>query len=480
MCRSRHNDDGLYKPCVVGDDYDNRQAIEPPALPADIAALNTPAEQIELAKKYLKVLAGELPVDAVGNFAESAQWVLTGIEVFPEIYRDGESLRDPFRGHRHQINVDSLEDLFKQEKFYTSGGHKNIRENSVGIAMAIADVDDQVNPIAVLWRYRFISAPVGNLVQYPVNKTMAYHDDIANFMRFDMSEDELKESRQGRFRVRNSKNSHECGESWNKPSIIDEWIEKIPGLDGYGNRLEEEYHYYGANDKLKEYRKNTPLKAGYYNRFYSMNGLDASNRRHAMRSFGDDKLWVAKTSNKRIKSAKFGSEEYAFSYFIPLEAHIQSFFNGNFNPYGLEDVTPLYSRDQMQAMARGNSESSPLPGFNDRAFYYKNPSEVFSTPRDGDPADTIATSGYWFRCADGVARKHYVSGYGYFMPTFGVTKKAIRTRWPIYFAHFEGSEAYKYIEASRQEGDSALSLLIQNTISSLLNKKAIQELEQKH
>lgn len=481
MCRARHNDDGLYQTSKVGTDFDQRQLIEPPALPADIAAATTPAAKIELAKKYLQVLNGDLPSSAVGHYADAFQWVMTGIEVYPEVYQHGESLRDPFAGHRHQINVETLPELFRQEEFYNQGGHKNIRENSVGIAMAINDVDEQGNPVVVLWRYRFISAPVGSLAAYPIDDTLEYFNDPITGTRWNKSHDSILASRLARFRVKQQKGSESAEGHYSRPSLIDELIQKIAGLEGYGNDLTERYQYYGANDLLKEYGKTEPLKAGYYNRWYTMSGVDASNRRHAMRGFHDDKLWVALTNNPRIKQSKFGNYSYGFSYFLPLEMHIQSFFNGNFNPYGVKDLTEEYSSVEIRnlyAQGKGRTEDNPLEGYHNWFFYYQNPADLFSDDIPKDPADTTVNGGVWLRCADGKARKHFPSGYGYFLPTKTILGKNIRTRYPIYFSHHEGSEAYKYSKVVRDDICKMAALSVAHTTDSLKQEQRLAALEQ--
>jgi len=487
MCRLRHNDDGLWKHANVGEDFNIRQVILPPDTPADVLACATPTEQIELAKKYIKVMAGELPSDSVGNYKDSAQWVMTGIEVYPEVYTLGKDLRDPFAGHRHQINVSSIPELFHQEAFYNNGGHKNIRENSLGIAMAVNDVDANGNPVTVLWRYRFISAVVGDLEEYPIDDIIQYKEDMANSYRFNVTDHvRFQQQRECRFSLKQVAKKSDNNIPVYQPTVIDKFISNIPGLDGYGNTLTETYQYYGASDQLKEFGNPTvPLKAGYYNRWYTMSGNDASNRTNAMRSFSDDKLWVARTTDPRIKQTQFGNEKYGFSYFIPLELHIQSFLNGNFNPYGLTDINSTYSvatlQDMVEVQGYGRSQTKPLPGYNNYYYYYKNPADIFSNNVPRDPADTTVNGGLWITCADGIARKHFPSGYGYFYPTDGVIGEALRTRYPIYFSHYEGSEAHKYIEAARKEIEDLTSLYISDMVKQtkdfLLNEKRIKTIE---
>lgn len=452
-CRTRHNDDGLYMHAQAGDDYYMRQPIAVPNLPADIAAQETPAAQIAQAKKYIQIMAGQLPQDAVAHYADSAQWVMTGVEVFPEIYGHGDSLRDTYPGSRHRINVDTLPELFNQESFYSAGGHKNNRENSMYTAMA---VNDYVNgePVVVLWRYRFVSAPVGSLADYPINDLLRYHEDIANNARWNYGTEQILNGRLARFKVRQRLGENDSFGMFNGPGLLDELIAKIPGLDGYGNELTEEYHYYGANDLLLGYGTGEPLEAGYYNRFYSMSGVDASNRSNAKRGFADDNLWVARTTDPRIKQAQFGERKYGFSYFLPLEIHATSFLNGNFNPYGVPDVTANYGSGESVAMVRGGvgrSQDNPLPGSHDYYGYYKLAGDLFDDQIPSDPADTTVAGGLWVMCADGQARKHFAAGHDYFLQTTELIGKPLRTRYPIYTAADEGTAAAKYLSAARIE-----------------------------
>ena len=459
LYRFRHNDDGLYMPCVMGDDYNNRQVINIPSLPADIAALTDPAAQIALAKKYIQAWAGIIPSTSVANFADSAQWVLECAEVYPEIYYADQSLKDPFPGHRHQINVDTLPELFSQEQIYNLGGIKNLKENSLLIAAEVIDVDENNRPIVVLWRYRFISAPVGSIADYAINDLLEYHEDIVNSYRFNLTTEQMLNRRVCRFRVKQRKGQPDIVGNYSQPTLLDELIAKIPGLDGYGNTLTESYDGYN----LLEFGKTTPLKSGYYNRWYAMSAADASNRRIAMRGFSDDKLWVAKTTQPTIKQTKFGNVTAGFSYLIPLELHFVTFLNGNFNPYELTDVSSQYTVEQMQAMyaaGQGKTQANPMPGYNTFYFYSKNPAELFSGAAPRDAADTTVSGGLWIKCADGQARNFHESGYGYFWPTSDLTGNLLRTRYPIYFAHHEGTESYKYHSAAMQEIQVVMTRLI--------------------
>jgi len=467
--RLRHNDDGLYRHANVGAaSFDERVPLLPPAEPSDIAAATTAAEKCDLAEKYIRIMAGELPQDAVTDYANSARWIMTGVEVYPEVYSHGEELRDPFPGHRHQINVNSVPELLKQEQFYNNGGHKNIRENSVGIAIAINDIDDEGNPVVVLWRYRFISADVGSLAEYPINDTLDYYADTAYSARYGQTIEQIKASRSCRFRVKQRLGQGNL-DNFYAPELIDEMIAKIPGLNGHGNTLTEEYQYYGANDQLKQFGDaSTPLKAGYYNRFYTMTGNDASNRRNAKRGFSDDRLWVARTTDSRIKQTKFGNTVLGFSGFVPLELNIQSFLNGNFNPHGIKDVSDQYSRQEFMNMVNvegyGKTQDKPLPGHNNLFFFYKSPADIFDGETPTDPADTTVAGGLWITCADGLARKHFPSGYRHFLPTKGLIGEQLRTRYPIYYAAEEGSESFKYLSAVQKQQETLLTHVIGNKL----------------
>lgn len=484
--RLRHNDDGLYRHANVGaESFDERVPLDPPSEPSDIEAATTASEKCDIAENYIRIMAGELPQDAVDDYANSARWIMSGVEVYPEVYNPEESLRDPFPGHRHQINVSTLPELFKQEQFYNNGGHKNIRENSVGIAMAINDVDEDGNPVVVLWRYRFISADVGSLAEYPIADTLDYYEDTSYGARYGQTIEQIKASRSCRFRVKQRLATSNV-DNFYQPELIDEMIAKIPGLDGYGNTLTESYEYYGANDQLKKYGEpETPLKAGNYNRFYTMTGNDASNRSNAKRGFQDDRMWVARTTDPRIKQTKFGSTVLGFSGFIPLELNIQSFLNGNFNPHGIEDKSGEYTHQEFMALVAdgyGRTQDKPLPGHNNFFYFYKSPADIFDGETPTDPADTTVSGGLWITCADGLARKHFPSGYRYFLPTTNLIGEQLRTRYPIYYSAEEGSESFKHLSAVQHNQDKLAAHVISGKLDSARSKIDLREAheEQRH
>lgn len=483
----RHNDDGLYAPCQLGEDFDNRTPINAPAMPRDVAQAASKVDQVELIKKYIKVVAGQLPPSAVGDYANAARWVLTGSETYAEKFNPQQSLYDPFPGHRHQMNVDNYDDLLRQNAYLNSGHHKLLSENTVGVAAAVVNRAINGSIDMVLWRYRFISAVVGTLADFPATDVFDYYEDIINSARFGLSTEQMLSSRLCRFRVKQQLGKESDDYPFYSPTLLDQFIHGdgterlagIAGLDGYGNQLTEAYTYDGSGT-LREYGTSIPLRAGYYNRHYSTLAADASNRNHAQRGFSDDKCWVARTTNPRIYAHQWGDQTLAHSYLVPVEMTLQSFLNGNANIYGIANVTQQYSRAQMNAMyasGMGQSKANPLPGYHEEGFYYSTPAELFSGSIPRDPADTTIAGGVWMRCADGVARQHYMSGYDYFWPTEGITGGLLRTRYPIYFATHEGSDNYKYLEAARREMCQWAAVSIGQVGLSLKQEKRLLDLE---
>jgi hypothetical protein len=454
--RTRHNDYHLNQTAPKGSKFLEVNPVIHPKTPKDVLRQKTPQLQMDVARQYFKVLMQEAPVNSVEDYKSAFQWVMSYAEVFFEVIKPDGELKDTFSSDRHQIDAKKVIEVLKKNNYFSYGGHKNRFENIPFVHVTVGDVDpDTGYPDIVLLRHRISTYPVGSLQSYPIEKVVSYYGDSTTARRVNLNHDELAKNRKARFRVNDSTGNDSDYNNYGR-SLIDTFMEKIPGLDGKGANLTEEYLQYGHQDKLTKYGTRTTLNAAYYSRYYSMLNDDASSRRNAKRGFHDDKLWVAKTTRKEVLQRKYDTHSYGFSYAIPLELFIDSFLD-DFNPHQAINGDALGLKSYSYYRKGYGTTSKPYPGYFARGSYYHTPSEFYAgNLTDGDDADT-GIGGYWVKCKDGKIRQHYASGMPYVLPPINGVNKRVRVRFPIYAAHEEGSYEFKQIEALRADFNEHLA-----------------------
>jgi len=241
-------------------------------------------------------------------------------------------------------------------------------------------------------------------------------------------------------------------------------MEMIPGLDGAGNTLTEEYSAYvfqSSNDQLTEHMDvTTPLNAGYYNRWYSFQDHDASGRRNAQRGYSDKTLSVAKTTQSTVQHLKAQDETLAFSYAIPFELVLRTPLE-EWNPYDLmehDEGRDAFVENQ-NAIGRFGTQAAPYHGYNRSHYYAFTPASFFSgATNDTDPADTSG-SAIWVSANQGTGDAVAVESSGVypFLPSIpglamldGDIKgyaDNIRIRYPVYPTYWEGGAEYAEFKA---------------------------------
>ncbi len=451
--RTRHNDYPLRRPATSDKPFLATDLVEPPAVPSDV--VGTPEDQIKVVKKYLKALSGELDHDAVVQFESAFQWVMSYLECWWELV-DEEVLTDAFKSARHKIDAGTIKELINKDQYYAYSGHKNRKENIPSFVYAIKGVDDRGRPVFAIFKYRICAKRVGSLVKFPVKEILDKVDDPLVQLRWPNFD--IEKTRSQRYRVRQATGAEYRRFDWNKPTLLDEFMSQVPGLDGYGAELTETHKYPGeVEDLLYHYDKPEVLESAYYSRFYSMKNRGAANRSKARRGYNDPMLWVARTSRKEVLARTNEGESFAYSYAIPLELVVDTFLD-KWDPYEvqrLEDIHPD-AEGQKQRLATllqgvrsgslGKEEIQPVEAQHDDGLYYHTPVELFtSSDTTSDPADTGAFA-LWMMCKDGKARKHYASGIPFFLPKVDGTGEPVRLRYPIYPVHYEGSDMYQHIQ----------------------------------
>jgi hypothetical protein len=461
----RHTDYEPRMPAPVGSNWLATQPVQTPDVPPDVLAQPTVELQIAKMREYFEVAVGKRPASDVADFANAFKVCIAYEEMWDEVLT--QNIVDTFTSGRHKINASTMTELLNHVRYYNEGGHKDRLENIAYWHAFVKRVDAKGKSHIAVRKSRVCLMPVGNLVDYPLATTLESVDDILMRQRLGLSQSQLEQTAHARFRIK-SRVADSNGNIY-QPDLIDEMFSKICGLDGDGAYLTEQYDQYGLQDRLTEFSSAKPLNAAYYNRFYSAQYLDASNRSGAKRGYNDPTLWVAKTTRPEVSPVIVGTEELRFTKMIPLEVVI---------------LTPLHkwrarpiNKASTYSTSKGYAENNPLEGYHPTLNFYCTPIELYEsgTKSAADAADTAANY-RWVRCADGIARKHTTSGVPIILPHIP-NVGAFRVRYPIPFSFYEGSYAQATSEAMQREQCSWNALAINQVTESLKHEKRLLDLE---
>jgi hypothetical protein len=276
------------------------------------------------------------------------------------------------------------------------------------------------------------------------------------------------------------------------PGIIDEMMQKIPGLDGptNGAMLTESYEQYDHEEDLYPFgttytdeATTAPLKAGYYNRYYSLIHHDASDRQDAKRGFNDPMMFTAMTTQSKVVDLTVNSETKRFSYSMPFELILRTPLE-DWNPHNLmEHDEGVEEFENSQAAAgRYGTQAAPYHGYNTRHYYAFTPDSFFDGPTlDSDPADTDGDA-LWVLSDMGNGPGVPVRNSGihiHLPPIAGVSfgddavhgfnsgaNGILRTRFPVYSTFWEGNASHAEMDARAEDitEDSAGSAAAQAAV----------------
>ena len=224
--------------------------------------------------------------------------------------------------------------------------------------------------------------------------------------------------------------------------------------------------------KAREYngKKNgkTILNSAFYHRIYADTTKDASGHRFRFRSFQDQNVFMAQTSNPKVPAIEVftnckgtGTERKClklksrWSYAVPLEI-VYVVPLSKWNPNDVEIKGHENSKPGLTVTDNGRnggmSLAKALDGINSKffcltpiAFYNKKQKTVF------DPADTGTKRGLGVLKKDGKSFvENAVTGFRTYMwaiPGVGV----LRQRYPIFPVVYDGNPIMKEIKAVRDQ-----------------------------
>ena len=411
-------------------------------------------------------------------------WSLSYIEMWFE--QLGDELTDPFASFRHTIDAETMRELLAKNVYLSQGGHKNRFENIPFFGQVIRFVDDEGVPHIGTLKYRMVTKNVGNVDEFDPQECLDQRKDYATYKRYGYNSfADMRKDRRARFRFKHHRDANNrVSMATSSPGILDEMMQKIPGLDGPSAVLMEDYDEYGHQDTLTEYGNTMPLNSAKYSRFYSFEHHDASNRQNAKRGFNDPMMFVAQTTRPEVVDLTVGTETKRFSYSMPFELILRTPLEA-WNPYDIEGYSD--NRDTFGA-AHAGTQADPYPGYNDSHYYGFTPDFFFAGPTAvQDPADTDPHE-FWVssEMGNGAAVKVRSSGVHIHQPpiagvSFGddavhgynhSNGGILRTRFPVYSTFWEGNATHAEMDARAEDvaEDSAGSamahaaVIIQNVL----------------
>jgi hypothetical protein len=443
----RHVDYRWYRP--VGGAYLAVDEPTPPAVPASVTAQATPEAQVDEMREYLRAYALKDP--GIRDYRDHFDVYLSYLEVWFEEFK-GDTLHDTAHSFRHQLDSDSLKEMIQKYIVLNASGLKPRFENSSFMPGLIRSVDRNGRPQFSILRYRVGAVRVGSYRDYPVHEMVEQVDDPATRMRKGQTDEELAEGRLGRFRVKHSIADGNLAERTD-PGQLDALMSMIPGLDGDGAVIREEYldtHAHGGTftQRLMKYKTSDQLNSAYYNRFYSYEHAGAAGRRNYRRGFNDPTLFVATNTKTEVTAVPGMGGEHRLSWAVPLELMVTGPIAG-WNPYGVAEVQPI--------TGTGATAGAALNGVRQNGDWYMCPASLF----DGetvvaDQADTSKAK--WVNDGTNTPRLMAGSGVYVFLPRID-NAAPMRMRYPIAPVHHEGSFTFGHAEAVRAEVNQALAAM---------------------
>lgn len=427
----------------VGGAYLNVDDAIPPAVPPSVAAQATPEDEITEMKEYLRAFGAKDPT--IRDYRDHFDTYLSVIEVWLEEL-DGDTLVDTFPSFRHQLANLGHKKMNDDYMALLASGLKSRFENDDFKPTVVRVMREDGAPQFAVLRYRASAVRLGTYRQYPAHEMVSQIDDPAIRVGRGLSNEEIAASRLGRFRV-NRAIGDSSVEFRNTPGLLDEIMNKAPGLDGFGAVINENYTDTDADynpfiQQLMDFNTTDLMNSAFYSRFYSYAQPGAAGRRKLRFGYNDPMLFRAASTQEQVVPLPGMGGGHRLSWAIPLELIVATPL-GSWNPYKVAEGP------RSTVTGDGNSQATAFSHAAREGRWYFTPSALF----DGasavvDPADTDDAA--WMMCGDGQARLMRGAGIYIHMPEMQGVQTA-RIRYPIAPVHHEGSFEFGHFAAVQQE-----------------------------
>jgi hypothetical protein len=179
-----------------------------------------------------------------------------------------------------------------------ASGSKNNAENLPTLPSKITGMGGPKNdiPETANFEYTIKSIPING--EIPLGALKVAGDMQAQLRNYPsaMTNVQVAKTRDARFNI-NAKNSSKWYDGRTSYEFIDELMAQVPGKDNFAAKISD--HVMG--ELTVPFSGGTEaLNTGYYSRYYSVLGKDASGRTRRKRGFNDGHLWAAQTNQPRV------------------------------------------------------------------------------------------------------------------------------------------------------------------------------------
>jgi len=289
---------------------------------------------------------------------------------------------------------------------------------ATGDVMIVRGCQDDWHPVIANFDYRVMYQPIDR--DLPTNRFRVV-DELQSSIAGDRNNfpeqqdptpktnEQLEMSRHAQFRL-NSRDSDSWADAPGTYEFLDELMETCPGRDGEGAFIKDivdgelAYHYV---------RRNEPLNAAYYSRFYSVfdrvNKTDVKVGRR--RGFNDMNLFVAKTTRPEV---------VPFFYPDPITGEIQAHRYTYALPIEIIYRTPLVNWNPYSIVSDGVGTFHRIP-----FEFFENYNQIYRDPSDTNGLD-------W---GVDIIQKNggFVTGAGHYIQFNKIPgiNRIIRQRYPI-------------------------------------------------
>lgn len=434
----------------IGDAYLAVDDAIPPAVPPSVAAQATPEDQIAEMREYIRAFGAKDP--SIRDYRPHFDTYMSVMEVWLEDL-SGDALVDTFPSFRHQLSNLGHKHMNADYMALMASGLKPRFENDDFKPTVIRVMREDGSPQFAVLRYRVSAVRLGTYAEYPVHEMVSQVDDPATRVRKGVTDDDMLANRLGRFRV-----NHAIGDdsimARSEPGLLDEIMGKVPGIDGMGGDITEEYTDTNDNgvefvQRLMQYRTTNLMNSAYYSRFYSFELPGAAGRRDYRFGYNDPYLFHAATTRDEVTALPGMGGGHRLSWAIPLELIVATPL-GSWNPYEV----PV---GNASPSGNGNTVATAYSHAHINGKWMLTPDAMFSDGDDApDPADTSAAA--FMMCGDGQARLMRGSGVYVHLPKVS-GQIGGRIRYPIAPVHHEGSFEFGHFEAVRHEQQGVLAAM---------------------
>jgi len=486
--QTRHNDYQLLMPHKTSTEYHATEPIPFPDVPPEVLAKHTVDEQVKEMQAWFKAWKDQ---DwSHRDYRKYFKPVITYLE--GTWITDLNNFSEPFDSDRHKIEADSWRELHEKFRYLLNSGRKNNLENLAFLPSSIRSMGpDGRLPVLANWEYRVVCHPLRD--DLPLQRLRVAQDLHVQLWQKPTTKDELHHTRRARYEVNPAvgnrgeipyptldDHGQQSKISWNEG--LDSWgyldylMEQIPGKDNYAGSLEE-----ALTDTVTMHHERTDevLNAAYYSRFYNVLQYDAMGLRRRRRSYSDQFMWAARTTQSKVSGLGFSDPQLVdpqctqncarkpfyrstrWSYAIPLEIVWLTPLS-KWNPF--EIIHKVNSDDNIQVpdrVVQPKSEASVTAGnrngfctssanaYNGTSskYFFRTPASFFAEYYEKqDPADT---SGSETCVLDryGNPQRTRASGHWIAFPEIGGGVGSLRQRYPIMPIHEMGNTIWKELKA---------------------------------